>query len=399
MLRKPLDGIEWQDIVDLATNSITESTHLEFKRELITENLEVARDVSSIANGGGGDLILGVPEVNGVAQPPTPFREGEKQANRVVQIVLSGVSPRLRIATRPISGPEGDVVIVRIQRSRMPAMVHLQDRTEFWIRRDRQRVRMSQAEIVAMANAGAEETHNRERFLERRLERNKAGGGVVTEVPIGILLAATPNGLMEDAVSIHHADTQRIMRESSPTRNTIIEGAPPVPSLDGLEGRLAANPNYRFEIHRNGYMEVYLGYAAAITAATKKPFFDNATGGKRIADIQTLLDGEILVGSVVEFVRRVRKLHEVAAMFEPFTLTLALYNAVHSALPAGAVEVHEGSIVRNPGAVWRESQLAIHVPGFPDEAPGHPAKLLCDRLWQAYGKWNCEALDDEGNLT
>ncbi len=299
MLRKPIGSIVWQDIVDLATNGITENTHLEFKREPIAENLEVARDLSSIANGGGGDLILGVPEVNGVAQHPTPFPEGEKQGNRVAQIILSGVSPRLRIATQPIAGPGGEVVVIRVQRSRMPAMVHLQDRTEFWIRRDRQRVRMSHAEIVAMANAGQEETHNRERFLERRLERNRSVGGVVTGFLVGILLAATPDALSEDAVSIHNGDIQRIMRESSPLRETIIEGATPVPSLDGLEGQLQTNPNYRFEIHRNGHMEVYLGHAMAIAAATKKPFFDYAPGGRRIDDVQTLLDGEILVRSVV----------------------------------------------------------------------------------------------------
>ena len=165
MLRKSPGSITWQDIVDLATNRISESTHLELKRQPIADNLEVAHDTSSIANGGGGDLILGVPEINGVAQPPTPFPNGEKEGTRVVQIVVSGVSPRLRIATQPISAPGGDVVVVRIQRSHMPAMVHLQNRTEFWIRRDRQRVRMSHAEIIAMATAEQEETYIEKDFL------------------------------------------------------------------------------------------------------------------------------------------------------------------------------------------------------------------------------------------
>ena len=398
MLRKPLASLAWQDVLDLATNGISESTHLEFKREPITDNLEVAQDVSSIANGGGGDLILGVPETNGVAQLPTPFPNGEKEGNRVVQIVLSGVAPRLRIATQAIAGPGGDVVVVRIQRSHMPAMVHLKNRSEFWIRRDRQRVRMSHAEIIAMATAGQEETFTRERFLERRIERNKSSAGVVTGVSVGLLLAATPNNLVDDTISIRNEDVQRVMRESSTTPDTIIEGVAPIPSLDGLEGRLRSNPNYRFEIHRNGHMEVYLGHAAGIAAVTKKPFFDAAPGGRRIEDIFTVLDAGVLVRSVVEFVRRVRKLHEIGEMFEPFTVTLVLYNASRSALPRGAEHTEEGSIIVDPGKIFVDNDLIVSVPGFPDEASLRPSKLLCDRLWQAYGKFECGALDNDGHL-
>ncbi|HET8998137.1 MAG TPA: hypothetical protein VFP86_00670, partial [bacterium] len=337
--------------------------------------------------------------INAVAQPAMPFPNGEREGTRVVNIALAGVSPRLRIATKVLTNAGLDVVVIRIQRSRMPAMVHLEDRTEFWIRRDRQRGRMSQPEIVAMANAGQEETRNREGFLERRIEHNKSGGGVVTGVPVGVLLAATPQTLSDDAISIENRDIQGIMRQPSPIRDTIIEGVTPVPSLDGLEGRLQTNPNYRFEIHRNGHMEVYLAHAAEIAATTKKPFFDHGPGGKRIEGVHTVLDGAILVRSIVEFVRRARSLHDAALIFEPFILTLVLYNSSLSALPAGAVATEEGSIIRNLGTVRHESHLIIGVPGFPDETPGRPAKLLCDRLWQAYGKWKCTALDDNGNLT
>jgi hypothetical protein len=48
--------------------------------------------------------------------------------------------------------------------------------------------------------------------------------------------------------------------------------------------------------------------------------------------------------------------------------------------------------------MWIGGVLNIQVPGFPDEAPGRPAKLLCDRLWQTFGKWECTALDDDGRM-
>lgn len=79
MVRKSLSALQWSDIVDLAQQGIPESTSLEFNAQPIADTLEIARDVCAMANGGGGDLVLGVPEVNGVAQLPTPFPNGEQR--------------------------------------------------------------------------------------------------------------------------------------------------------------------------------------------------------------------------------------------------------------------------------------------------------------------------------
>ncbi len=160
--------------------------------------------------------MLGVPEINGVAQPPAPFPNGERIATRTVSIVLSGVEPRLRIATKVLSATQGDIVIVRVQRSRMPAMVHLDGRTEFWIRRDRQRIRMSQQEIVAMVTIGLQEAFNRQRFLQDRFDKVMRGSGSA----IGIFLAATPDSLSDDIVSIHDRNIQGVMQESTCVRDS-----------------------------------------------------------------------------------------------------------------------------------------------------------------------------------
>lgn len=252
MIGKPLHLIVWEDIEALAREGIAESTYLEFKSQPIQETLEIARDISSMSNGGGGYLVLGVPELNGVAQAPIPFPNGEAEGRRIVQVVAAGVSPPLRaIESRFLASPAGgDVVVVRVPRSRIPAMVHFQGRTEFWVRRDRQRVPMAHAEIVDRIRLGVEEMRNREEFRDKRLARCGAEhrGG------IQMVLIATPHiPPGESAVPVESPDVQAVIRDRSDDQRAYVWGVRPQPSLSGIVGII---DGYTFEIHRDGYVEV-----------------------------------------------------------------------------------------------------------------------------------------------
>jgi hypothetical protein len=397
MLTKPLDDIDRGDIDALVTNGISEGTSLEFKREPIAQNDEVARDVAAMANGGGGDIVLGLEEVNGIARAVTPFPNGEDEANRVVQIVLAGVSPRLPIGTRVASGQGGDVVVVRVSRARIPAMVHLGNRTDFWERRDRQRVRMTHTEIVSRVREGLADTQERAGFIQRRIEffRTLSLGYGGT---LGILLAVTPDTLGDsEAVSIRDANIQRAMSDPSQIPNTLIESVSPRPSLHGLEGHGRDLPaGYHFEIFRNGHVEMWLLNAHEHVAAVRDRFVWGPRG-ERI-DLSTVLNGDLLARSVVEIVRRAKRVYELSGLFGPHVVTLALVNAMNTLLPGRTTSTPEGTVVEDPGTLWNGATLRVQAPGFPEEAAGLTAKRLCDLFWQAYGKWVCPRIDAQGHL-
>jgi hypothetical protein len=397
MLPKPLNQIERADIDALVANQISEGASLELKRQPIIPNEEVARDVGAMANSGGGDIILGVSESNGIAQSVTPFPNGEDEANRVVSIVLTGVSPRLTIGTQVITGPGGDVVVVRVGRARIPAMVHLGNRTDFWERRDRQRVRMTHAEIVSRIREGLAETQRRDEFIRQRIEqfRTRSGGH------LGFFLSVTPETLSaSEIVSIRDAHIQKIMSDPSRVRDTLIIEATPQPTLEGLRSARREIQGYRFEIHRNGNIELQLPNARELLAWTTDTIVwdPRGPGGRRI-EVQTVLAGGLIARSVIETIGRAKRVYDLSGMFEPFVLTLALVNASGTLLPGRIIPGEEGAIVEEPGTLWTETTLLVQIPGLPEEVEGVTAKRLCDLIWQAYGRWGCGYIDDQGLLT
>lgn len=400
MLTKPLNQIERADIDALVTNQICEGTSLEFKREPIAQNEEVARDVAAMANGGGGDIILGVSESNGVAQSVTPFANGDAEANRVVSIVLAGVSPRLVIGTQVVTRPGGDVVVVRVGRARIPAMVHLGNRTDFWERRDRQKVRMTHAEIVSRIREGLVETQRRDEFIQQRVYRFRTRSEA-TGTLVGFFLSVTPETLSEsEIVSIRDAGIHRIMSDPSRIRDTLVIEATPQPTLEGLRSMRREFPGYGFEIHRNGHIELQLHNAREHLAGTTDTVVwdPRGPGGQKI-EVRTVLAGGIIARNVIETIGRAKRVYDLSGMFEQFVVTLALVNAGGSLLPGRIIPKEEGAIVEEPGTLWTESVLVVQAPGFPGEAEGVTAKRLCDLFWQAFGRWGCRAIDEQGRLT
>src|SRR5574337_684787 len=86
---KPLEEISEADLQALIDNGVRESQTLEYKREVYgrgdEEVREMLRDISSIANAFGGDMLIGVEEDReGVAVALRGVENGEVEATRIV---------------------------------------------------------------------------------------------------------------------------------------------------------------------------------------------------------------------------------------------------------------------------------------------------------------------------
>ncbi|TQF77374.1 ATP-binding protein [Elioraea sp. Yellowstone] len=67
-----LDDIDWDDISietlrSLVESKVPESERLDYKRQVYgsKDNLEIAKDVSALANTQGGHVVLGISETEG----------------------------------------------------------------------------------------------------------------------------------------------------------------------------------------------------------------------------------------------------------------------------------------------------------------------------------------------
>lgn len=120
MQYKSLDEIKDETILGLICNQ-AEDDHIEYKQEFVKsdkDKAELLKDVSAFANSGGGDIIYGMAEVDGIASKVFPIDSSrmDDEKNRIHQILDAGITPRIpNVVPRPIEVEPGkSVMVVRI---------------------------------------------------------------------------------------------------------------------------------------------------------------------------------------------------------------------------------------------------------------------------------------------
>ena len=101
MLSRAIEDIAVADLEQLITSQVSEGRTLEYKREMSStaESKEVPllAAVSSFANTSGGDLLIGVQAIDGVATALCGVEVGslDREVLRLEQIVRDGIDPRM----------------------------------------------------------------------------------------------------------------------------------------------------------------------------------------------------------------------------------------------------------------------------------------------------------------
>lgn len=153
---KPIDEISDEEIHRLVSEHISERQHLEFKVTLNHHNdpdrLELLRDIVSLANAGGGYLIIGIrDDGKGHAQRYEPDMIGDTQRIKqaINSLCLEHIRERidgLEITLRTVR--RNPLVIVRIPTStRIPHMVTFENQTDFYTRYGDGKREMTMSEI------------------------------------------------------------------------------------------------------------------------------------------------------------------------------------------------------------------------------------------------------------
>ncbi|MCH8292913.1 ATP-binding protein [Candidatus Poribacteria bacterium] len=140
---KSINDITDDEIDALVQNRIGERQHLEFKvivnYKEDEDRLEILHDVVSLANGGGGYLIVGIrDDGKGRAVKYEPGLVGNTESIRkaIQSLCQDHISERIKgleVVAREVKG--NPLVIVLVPASeRIPHMVTFKERTDFWMR-------------------------------------------------------------------------------------------------------------------------------------------------------------------------------------------------------------------------------------------------------------------------
>ena len=177
MLPDQLDSIDESHLSALVTDGVRESRSLEFKAELVlgtdSDRKEFLADVSALANGGGGDLILGIEDDNGTASAVVGLEsfDPDKDTLRIESVVRDGIAPRIvGLRVRRVALSSGSsVVVIRVPNSlNRPHMVVFKQWSRFYSRNSAGKYQLDVHELRSAFVASESVT---ERIRQYRIER------------------------------------------------------------------------------------------------------------------------------------------------------------------------------------------------------------------------------------
>jgi hypothetical protein len=306
-------------------------------------------------------------------------------ANRILTLCNTHIDeriPGLRATRVPIEG--GDVIVVRIPTShRKPHMIKHEGLTDFWIRHDRQKSRMSMAEIRAAITATEDLEMKVEQFVIQRRSATSSG-----RHDLAYVLMATPLLLEDGRVDTADRDLRRLLREP-PSYRPPGSGAPISsenarvrPTLRGV--RAMEDQVSTLEVFRNGHVEFVLldrGLLVVEDGAPEAPPIMRAWAAAE------------LIRNFVAFVHALRRL---GGGGDVYLFTLSIWNTVRLGMPERRI----GRFGEGPVNTFAEGPHLLLDPIYAagDEDPDQTTRRLTNRLWNAFQYEACPFFDAQGRF-
>jgi hypothetical protein len=175
-MAKALKIESYEDIANLMKNHIEESTRLEFKGKIDSNNKEIAKDISAIANAEGGIIVYGIERDDKYRAASSPGMIKKKgSVERLQQIIGSHIAPPLtvRILQIPAKDEKGDssedreFIVAKIPQSLYH--IHMVETTgKFYIRSNSIVREMTEAEVEKRYEMRFKEKTEREDLFEKK---------------------------------------------------------------------------------------------------------------------------------------------------------------------------------------------------------------------------------------
>lgn len=387
---KPAEQLTEADLRWLIDNAVRENVSVEYKRQTYDKRdpnarIEMLRDVSSIANAEGGVLILGMDEDGaGVARALVPVPDAEAEGRRIVSSCLASIAERIPgLAARPVTITGGEAIVVIIPRSyRRPHMITADGANELWIRHDRQKSRMSIAEVRTAITAAEEFEMRVQEFIDRRRRSWTAQQGRL----LGI--TGTPLLIEAGRVDVLAADLRRLLRDPPTYRPNGVgvalayEESRVLPTIRGAAAY--TEDAQTLEVYRSGHVDF-----AALKVESYAEFHD----GRKV----WVFKGWAVAEYVRNFVHFVRALRALASIADPYVFTLTATAARGFNMPeSGRHNIRMGERFNE----WTEADHLELEPALAqlDEEPDRTAQRIVDHFWNALNYPRCVFFDGAGRF-
>ncbi|WP_274426905.1 AlbA family DNA-binding domain-containing protein [Chelativorans sp. YIM 93263] len=182
-----LQEVAEADIQQLLADEQHEGLGVEFKRDMYgnadADKKEFLKDLSAFANSAGGQLLIGVDELQGAANAISPIvGDPDVTLQRLEQMARTGLEPRIvGLQTRAVPiGGGGFVYILRVPRSwNPPHRVSFQNTNRFYLRSSAGAHEASVEELRAAFANGADMRERMTAYVAGRVQKIADNEGVV----------------------------------------------------------------------------------------------------------------------------------------------------------------------------------------------------------------------------
>lgn len=365
-----LARIGFEDILGLVTARVAEDDSIDFKAGWYSNGDDFRIDLSALANSGGGCIVLGVAEEEGVATEICGVGEGAE--NALLQMsnwAESGLRPRLQWSHRVIDSSEGvRVVALAVRRSLQgPHMVVSKHR--FWKRLPVGKNEMMDVDDLRRAfhYSVSEEDDIRlslDSLLARttRLQPNQTALSVVV-APSPPAVGLFSPGDARDGLPLEllRQATDYFLLDSGSLRIT-------------FDGFSLAKPNGA-DIFEVGWDGVFRAHSR---------FVDREENRRRwffpMNDLIDPLDG---------LFKNLMDLYRGSGVPAPIRAICAVHGCEGRMLNA---RIHDGTVCNRTDIVLDVAWLDFERPWFDQVVP------WLDRVWNAFGFANCPILEPDGTV-
>lgn len=267
LANKPLNEITEADLQELIENKVAEGKEYDYKLKLWSgsdkEKKEFLADVSSFANTGGGHLIIGMDEAEGIPIAIVGLSDDLDAAKlRLENMLRDSIAPRIQgvdMIARPVQS--GKVLIIRVPRSwSAPHMVTFDGGSKFYARNSAGKYQLDVNELRAAFTLSETTTERIRNFRLDRIAKISAGD---TPIPLKegakLVLHVIPIGAFTSTGSLEFSSaTQKRDHWSSNLRHHMVVNNHNY-NLDGLAFYGASSTeildNTYVQIFRNGTIE------------------------------------------------------------------------------------------------------------------------------------------------
>ncbi len=397
---KGLKNIQIDDIQFLVDNQIVEDVSLEFKAKCWgksdSEVRELLRDISSMANARGGHIIIGIEEDeerDGVPKSLIGIENAEEEKQRILNLCLACIDERLiGLDAKIISVSNGiDVIVLRVPRStRVPHIITYKHLYQCWRRHGKSKSVMTIDEIREACNR----VENVRQSLEEYLVERKTKKLQLVSNEVMLYLSATPIMVKQEIVDVFDTELNQLLKSPPSIRGKgswnvnccDSYGGGTLPTLYGIK---ANRPGWKsIEIFRNGHVEF-----TAFELLERNQY--------KVEDSEiSIINSLALVEYIVNFIRFLVTYTEITAIYEPIIVSLMLRNVRGTGLFKEYIPRHDYGI--DIPSIYEEENdivlpsIQVH---FYEDNPNKMAKVLADRIWNAFNFKNAHYFDEEGNFS